>query len=476
MKNILFAASECAPFVKSGGLADVVGSLPEVLQKKGNNVSVVLPLYSKIISEYYDQLNYDMTIYMDIANYNFEARIYSLERNSITYYFIENQYYFERDNLYGYYDDGERFSFFQHAIYKMLLTKNQFPDIIHSHDWHTGMMAPIARIFYKFNENIQRIKQVFTIHNLFYQGNFSHDMLEPYLGISNSFYYDGTLEFNRALSFMKSAIIYSNKISTVSNSYAYEILDSQYGEKLQDVLRLREHDIWGILNGIDTELYNPKTDSEIPKRYSVKSLYNKFKNKLQLQEDLGLVVDKEIPLIGMVTRLTDQKGINLVVEKMHDIMNMNVQLVVLGTGDQHYTDILRNFENQYKGKMVFYNDYSERIAREIYSASDLFLMPSKFEPCGISQLISMRYAALPIVREIGGLKDTVEAYNKYENSGNGFTFAGFNSNEMFEVLEMAVNLYHNEPKTFRHLQENAMKTDVSWDKSANLYQQMYNEM
>ncbi len=472
-RKILFAASECTPYIKSGGLADVVGSLPVEIKKRGYDVSVIIPLYQKIIEKYSNELKHEITIRLNIAKYDTDVRIFSQEREGVKYFFVENREYFERDELYGCIDDGERFSFFQHAIYRFIIESENYPDIIHSHDWHTGMMAALGNIYYKNEPRINNIKHVFTIHNLAYQGNFAPDMLESCLGISMAYYYDGTLEFGGALSFMKSAIILSDKVNTVSNTYANEILSEHYGERMHELLRYREHDLWGIVNGIDTDEYNPKIDKNIAKKFSVKSIYNKFKNKLALQEELGLEVRKDVCLIGMVSRLTWQKGVSLILDKMSAIMDMDIQLVILGTGDAGYERDLRNCENAYRGKMVYYGGYSERMARNIYSACDLFLMPSVFEPCGISQQISMRYATLPIVRETGGLKDTVDPYNKYEKTGDGFSFREINSDDFFAVLNIAVDLFYNEPKVFRMLQVNAMNRDVSWKKSAELYEQMY---
>ncbi len=468
-KKILFVASECTPYIKSGGLADIVGSLPFQIQKQGYEVSVILPLYQKIINSYWPELKHEITLHMNVAKFNTEVRIFSHDKDGIKHYFVENRAYFERDELYGYPDDGERFSFFQHAVYRFIIETNNYPDIIHSHDWHTGMMAAIGKLFY----TLDNIKHIFTIHNLAYQGNFSPDMLGSCLGLSYSYFHDGTLEFNGALSFMKSAIVLSDKINTVSNTYANEILSPEFGEGMQNILHYRKHDLWGIMNGIDVDEFNPKTDNTIAKKFSVKSLYNKWKNKIAIQESLGLEVKKDVCLIGMVSRLTWQKGIRFVLEKMPSIMELDIQLVVLGTGDAEYEKNLQNCADYYKGKMAYCSEYSEKLAKDIYSASDLFLMPSVFEPCGISQQVAMRYASLPIVRETGGLKDTVEAYNQFEKTGNGFTFAGLNSNDFFEVITLAVDLFYHEPKTFRLLQMNAMNKDFSWEKSAALYSEMY---
>lgn len=473
LKKILFVASEGLPYIKTGGLADVVGSLPQAIMKNGYEVSVIMPLYLSVIHKYMGEMQHETTVHLKEAMYDCDVRIFSHETNGVKFFFVEHHGYFEREGLYGYFDDGERFSFFQHAVLQYIIQSGNYPDLIHSHDWHAGMIAALARIYYAENERIRTIRQIFTIHNLAYQGNFSADMLESCLGIPMSYYYDGSLRFHDGISFMKAAIVYSDKISTVSNTYAYEILGETYGQNMQDLLKSREHDLWGIVNGIDVDDYSPSTDEKIAKKFSDKSLYNKYKNKVDLQHKLGLEERKDVCLIGMVSRLTWQKGVNLILEKMRDIMAMDVQLIVLGTGESAYENDLRRCEDAYSGRMVYYGGYSDEIARSIYSGCDLLLMPSMFEPCGISQQIAMRYATLPIVRETGGLKDTVMPYNRYEKTGNGFSFGGFNSWEFFSVLQLAVYTYYNSPKDFKMLRTNAMNTDVSWDKSARLYIEMY---
>lgn len=474
VKKVLFVASEGLPYIKTGGLADVIGSLPIALSNQGLEVSVVMPLYPAIIRGYMADFKYERTVHLEFEQFNTDCRIFSDTREGVKYYFIENQKYFERDGLYGYYDDGERFSFFQHAVYKMILDSKNYPDLIHSHDWHAGMMAAIARIYYASHKKISKIKQVFTIHNIAFQGNFSHEMLESCLGISSEYYYNGTLRFHNGISFMKAALIYSDKINTVSNTYSYEILDDNYGHNMQEILKVRQDDLWGIVNGINTDEYNPRIDTQIAKKFSEKSLYNKYKNKLYLQERLGLNQDKNVCLLGVVSRLTWQKGISLILEKLPEIMKHEVQFVVLGTGEPEYEKALKEAEKTYKGRMAFYLGYSESGARAIYAGSDLFLMPSLYEPCGISQLIAMRYGTLPIVRETGGLKDTVRPYNEFEKTGNGFSFSGYNSWEFYSVLELALATYYDRPKDFKLLQIEAMQSDVSWEHSAELYVKMYN--
>lgn len=474
IKKVLFVASEGLPYIKTGGLADVVGSLPAALSNKGLELSVVMPLYPAIIREYMHDFKFERSVKIDVAMFHTEFRVFSDVRDKVKYYFIENQKYFEREGLYGYYDDGERFSFFQHAVYQMLIDSEDYPDLIHSHDWHAGMMAALAKIYYADNKKIAKIKHVFTVHNIAFQGNFSHEMLESCLGISNDYFYDGSLRFNGGISFLKSALVFSDKINTVSNTYSYEILDDNYGHNMQQILRYRQNDLWGIVNGINVDDYNPRVDNFIAKRFSEKSLYNKYKNKIYLQEKLGLDVDKDVCLLGVISRLTWQKGINLILEKLDEIMQKRVQLVVLGTGEPDYERALKEAEKKYKGRMAFYCGYSEMAARAIYAGADLFLMPSLFEPCGISQLIAMRYGTLPIVRETGGLKDTVRPYNEFDKTGNGFSFSGYNSWEFYSVVELAISTYYDRTKDFRLLQKEAMNSDVSWEHSAQLYVKMYN--
>lgn len=476
IKKILFVSSEAVPFIKTGGLADVIGSLPIALKKKSFEVSVVLPLYSGIIKKFMSDLKLDFSFKLNENIFNEDVRVFSYLLNGIKFYFIENRKYFERNQLYGYLDDGERFAFFQHAVYKMILEKSEFPDLIHSHDWHAGMMAALASIYHRSNLKIRKIKHIFTIHNLAYQGNFDVEMLETCLGIPLKYFYDGTMRYNSGISFMKAGILFSDKISTVSNTYSQEILSPEYGEGMSEILKYRKNDLWGIVNGINLEEYNPETDDFIKQKFSLDSLELKNINKSDLQEKLGLKSDKNICLIGMVTRLTSQKGIDLVIEKIQEIMALNVQLVILGTGDSYYENKLKEIEKIFKGNFVYYIGYSESIARKIFAASDIFLMPSKYEPCGISQLIAMRYGSLPLVRETGGLKDTVSAYNKYEKTGTGFSFKNFNSDDLIKVLDISTHTFYNNKSDFKLLQKNAMKKDLSWDKSAELYTRMYKSL
>lgn len=475
MEKILFVAAEGLPYIKSGGLADVVGSLPSAIAQEGYDVRVIMPLYSKIINKYFDELKLETSFQLKVAMYDQPVRIFSHKANDIVFYFVEHQGYFEREGMYGYGDDGERFGFFQHAVYGFMMDQKFYPDIVHSHDWHAGMMAVLGREKYGLQDKkIAKMRHYFTIHNLLFQGNFPSSLVSDVFGLPYSLYENGNLRFNDGLSFMKAATVYSNKINTVSNTYAHEILGEAYGEGMQDVLRLREHDLWGIVNGIDVEDQNPETDKQIKQTFSVKTLDDKVKNKLDLQEKLGLRKDPNVCLVGMVSRLSFQKGVQLILYKLKDIMGLDIQLVILGTGEQQYEYDLRQSENMYKRRMVYYGGYSDEVARKIYAGADLFLMPSLFEPCGISQLISMRYGTLPIVRETGGLKDTVIPYNQYDKTGTGFSFRHFNEEDFYYVLRRAVDLFYENPDDFNQLRVNAMNQDSSWKKSAQLYVEMYN--
>lgn len=476
MKKILFVAAEGLPYIKTGGLADVIGSLPQALTKQGYKCSVVLPLYQKIIDKHIQNLEVATSFHMKVGRFDLPVRILKQEQDGVMYYFIENQQYFEREGLYGYGDDGERFAFFQQAVYHMMMNLNDIPDILHSHDWHAGMMAVLGRERYGYlDERIWNIKHIYTIHNLLFQGIFPDSLVVDYFDLHYSLYSNGSLRFNDKLSFMKAAVIYSHKINTVSNTYAGEILGPEFGEGMQDILRMREHDLWGIVNGIDVESNNPENDSVIFQNYTCRNLSKKTVNKTELQKQLGLRVDKNVCLVGMVSRLSYQKGMELILQKMSDLMGLDIQLVILGTGDQSYEGNLRNCEHMYNRRMVYYGGYSDEIARKIYAGANLFLMPSLFEPCGLSQLISMRYGTLPIVRETGGLKDTVIPYNYFDKTGTGFSFRNFDAQEFYNTVRMAVDVYYDNPKDFKQLQKQAMQVDSSWDKSANLYIQMYDE-
>ncbi|MFV0551192.1 MAG: glycogen synthase GlgA [Anaerorhabdus sp.] len=474
MKSILFAAAEGLPFIKSGGLADVIGSLPKILKQREYDVRVVLPLYKKIADKYFDQLEYLGTLQIKSGWIDQPASYFQTEVDGVVYYFVQHQAYFERDGLYGFPDDGERFSFYQKAILEMCKMIDFYPDILHAHDWHTGMLAALTKIHYSSDWHFDKVKHVYTIHNLAFQGNFPKDILGSCLGLSFKYYEDGSMRYDGDISFMKTGIVYSDKVTTVSPSYAKEILTPEYGEHLDEILRYRQHDLWGIVNGIDVTEWNPQTDKLLAKNYTAKNVAKgKKDNKLAVQKALGLREAPDVLMIGMVSRLTYQKGVYLIAERLADIMGLDIQFVVLGTGEEDAESTFRYMEEKYKRRAVYYCGYNEDLAHQIYAGCDLFLMPSLYEPCGIGQLIAMRYGSLPLVRETGGLRDTVHAFNQYTNEGNGFSFWSFSGDDLVHTLKFACDTYYMNPEGWKELVQHAMNTDVSWEYSANLYQELY---
>lgn len=477
MARILMVASEGLPFIKSGGLADVVGSLPQELVKKGHEVRVIMPMYLKIAQKFHEKMQLEAQYSVSIAYHEVPVNIWSTTRKEVKFYFVEHKGYFERDGLYGYIDDGERFAYFQKAVLEMLNQLNYFPEIMHCHDWHTGMLPAMCKEGHSFDERYRNIRFVYTIHNLAFQGNFGPEMLDSCLGLDYRIFDNGNVRYDGGISFMKSGILYADKVTTVSPTYSQEILTPQYGEHMEMVLNIRKYDLWGITNGIDIEMWNPMSDPDVPYHYNkVNVAKEKKENKMALQKELGLTVDPNVMLVGAVSRLTWQKGFYLMMEKLSEICAMPIQVAILGSGESGIEEKMRQLEEGNKGKIAFYNGYSDSLAHRIYAASDLFLMPSLFEPCGISQLISMRYGTLPLVRETGGLKDTVTPYNEFDKTGNGFSFANYNSDEMVQVMYNAIDVYYNRPEDWKILVRNAMNTDVSWEKSAETYCQLYAQL
>ena len=477
MARILMVASEGLPFIKSGGLADVVGSLPQELVKKGHEVRVIMPMYLKIAQKFHEEMQLEAQYSVSIAYHEVPVNIWSTTRKEVKFYFVEHKGYFERDGLYGYIDDGERFAYFQKAVLEMLNQLNYFPEIMHCHDWHTGMLPAMCKEGHSFDERYRNIRFVYTIHNLAFQGNFGPEMLDSCLGLDYRIFDNGNVRYDGGISFMKSGILYADKVTTVSPTYSQEILTPQYGEHMEMVLNIRKYDLWGITNGIDIEMWNPMSDPDVPYHYNKVNVAKENKeNKMALQKELGLTVDPNVMLVGAVSRLTWQKGFYLMMEKLSEICAMPIQVAILGSGESGIEEKMRQLEEGNKGKIAFYNGYSDSLAHRIYAASDFFLMPSLFEPCGISQLISMRYGTLPLVRETGGLKDTVTPYNEFDKTGNGFSFANYNSDEMVQVMYNAIDVYYNRPEDWKILVRNAMNTDVSWAKSAETYCQLYGQL
>ena len=477
MASILMVASEGLPFIKTGGLADVIGSLPESLTQLGHEVKVVMPLYKKVADKYMDSLYFCCEYTVSINYQEVPVRIYSKMVGDVCFFFVQHQGYFERDTLYGYEDDGERFAYFQKAVIEMLNQLNYWPNIMHCHDWHTGMIPCMVKETHSHDPRYRAIRFVYTIHNLAFQGNFGPEMLDSCLGLPYYLLDNGNVRFDGGISFMKSAILYSDKITTVSPTYSQEILTPQYGEHLEAVLNMRKYDLWGIVNGIDTTNWNPATDPEIPYHFDkVNIKAGKALDKEALQKELGLEVNPDVMLVGCVSRLTWQKGFYLMMEQLQALANAPIQLAILGSGEAEIEGAFRELENQNKGKIAFYKGYNESLAHRVYASCDLFLMPSLFEPCGLSQLCSLRYGTLPLVRETGGLKDTVNPYNEYDKSGNGFSFAAYNANDLMHTLYYAADVYYNRKEDWDMLQTNALNSDVSWQNSAKTYSLLYDEV
>lgn len=472
--NILFAASECAPFIKTGGLGDVIGALPQSLHEKGVNVSVILPKYDDLSLHFKKQMQWIKNIEVPVGWRRQFCGIEKIHYQGITIYFLDNEYYFKRHGSYGFGDDGERFAFFSRAVLEALPFIEEWPDIIHCHDWQTGLIPVHLKANYENNLDYRGIKTVFTIHNLRYQGVYPKSVLSDLLGLSEQYDHINALEFYGNISYLKGGLAFADCITTVSSTYASEIRTPYYGEKLDGFLRKRGNDLQGIVNGIDNNSYDPKVDEHLYLPYA--EYKGKSVNKMHLQETLGLPISYEIPVISMVTRLVDQKGIDLILHVFHEMIGLDVQFVLLGTGDQRYEETFRYLEEIYPDKVSANLYFDEALARQIYAGADLFLMPSQFEPCGIGQLLALRYGTLPVVRETGGLKDTVMPYNEITEEGNGFSFANYNAHELLQTIERAVELYRCHPTKWNNLVDRAMELDYSWASSSQQYIKLYKDL
>jgi starch synthase len=471
---VLFVASECVPFSKTGGLADVVGALPKEIKKSGVDVRVITPLYSAIPEKWRSKMEHLLYFYVNLGWRRQYVGIERLTLNDITYYFVDNEYYFGRSYIYGLGgDEGERFAFFDRAVMEALPKIDFVPDVLHCHDWQTGLIPAMLEIQYRVLKPYQKIKSVFTVHNLQYQGIFPIDQIEELVSLGGLAYTPDHMEFFGQCSFMKGGLTFAEKITTVSPTYAEEVKTAYYGERLDGLMRSRAGDLVGILNGIDTEEYDPKTDPVIEARFGADSMEKKIQNKLALQRELGLSEGADIPLIGMVGRLSGQKGLDLVERVLDGIMATGCQLVVLGMGEDRYVDLFNWAQWKYAGRIASRIEMNHTLAHRIYAGADMFLMPSMFEPCGLSQMISMRYGTLPIARETGGLRDTVLSYNEITGEGNGFTFLNYNAHDMLHVVERAVDLYRARPDAWKALMANAMAGQYGWDQSAHHYIDLY---
>ena len=476
MKKIMFVASEAVPFIKTGGLADVVGALPKCFDKEYFDVRVIIPKYQCMKEEFKNQLQYVAHFYMDIGYRNEYVGILELEYEGIHFYFIDNEYYFSGYRPYG--DirfDLEKFAFFSKAALSILPVIDFKPDIIHCHDWQTGLIPVYLKDQFQLGDFYREIKSVITIHNLRFQGTWDVKTVREITGLPDYFFTPDKLEAYKDANYLKGGIVFADAITTVSNTYAEEIKTEFYGEKLDGLLRARANSLRGIVNGIDYDEYNPATDPYITKTYDAKTFRKeKIKNKTALQRDLGLETDPKKMMIGVVSRLTDQKGFDLVSYIMDELCQDQVQIVILGTGEEHYENMFRHFAWKYHGKVSANIYYDEAMSHRIYASADAFLMPSLFEPCGLSQLMSLRYGTLPIVRETGGLKDTVEPYNEFENSGTGFSFKNFNAHEMLATIRYAEKVYYDKKREWNKMVDRAMARDYSWNSSAKQYEEMYN--
>ena len=474
--KVLFVASEAYPFIKTGGLGDVAYALPKALRKLGIDARVIIPKYSGISSSFKNCMEDIDTFNVTVGWRNQYCGLQYLTYDEVPYYFIDNEYYFNRPQIYGSYDDGERFSFFSKAILEAIKYMGDFtPDIIHCNDWHSGIVPVLLKEHYSEDEKYSKIKSIFTIHNLKYQGVFAKEILGELLNLDWKYFKEESLKFYNDVSFMKGGIVFSDAVTTVSETYAKEIQTPFYGEALDGLLSQKSENLYGIVNGIDYELYNPKVDKKILYNYDVNSKNQKGKNKLKLQQKLNLAVNEDIPMIGIVTRLVKQKGLDLIVDKLQELLSLPVQIVLLGSGDGYYEDIFQYYASIYPSRISTNIIFDEALAQQIYAASDMFLMPSLFEPCGIGQLIALKYGSIPIVRETGGLKDTIIPYNKYTGSGNGFSFANYNSEELLAAINKALELY-NDKVSWGKLVENAMLSDNSWESSAKNYMNLYNSL
>lgn len=474
-KKILFTTSEAVPFIKTGGLADVAGALPKALVDRGIDCRVILPLYMDIKQEFKDNMEFLGNIYINLSWRYQYCGLFKATLDGVTYYFVDNEYYFKRSGLYGYYDDGERFAFFSKAVLECIpLMEGFYPDVIHSNDWQTALIPVFLDVFFRGDEHFKNIKTVYTIHNIEFQGRYSGFISGDVLGLPD--WAREYVDYSGDVNYMKGGIERANKVTTVSQTYAQEILNSYYGYGMNHILVNRQYKLTGIINGIDEKANDPMTDKRAYVNYDLSTFGDKVKNKLQFQEALGLPIGENIPMIGMVGRLTHQKGLDLIAPIITKILDMGVQLVILGTGDYKYEEMLRNIQNRYPNNLRSLITFSSDLASKIYCASDMFLMPSKFEPCGLSQMIAMRYGSLPIVRETGGLKDTVIPYDYTKGRGTGFTFYSYNAYDLLNAVERAVGMYRDYKEDWAKIVKNAMTQDFSWQNISLRYIDLYKQL
>ena len=469
--KVLFAASEAYPFAMSGGLADVAGALPKALRKRFVGCRVVLPMYSTIAQELKDKMTFITSITVPVAWRRQYCGIFEAHVDGVIYYLIDNQYYFKRDSLYGHYDDAERFAFFSRAVLEIIPYIDFTPDIIHCNDWQTALIPVYLNAFYRFNPLYGNMKTVFTIHNIQYQGKYGYELTEDVLGLppENA----SLVDYDRCVNFMKGAIQCSDKITTVSPTYSREILDPYYSHGLDTILKMFTFKLTGIVNGIDTDVYNPETDPLIYKNFSVKKIDGKAVNKQKLQEELGLPQKPDTPVIGIVTRLVKHKGLDLVKRVFEDMLRADLQFAILGSGEWEFETFFSEMAKKYPDKVGLKLGFNPQLAHRIYAGADIFLMPSQSEPCGLAQMVALRYGTIPIVRETGGLNDTIK--DSGDGEGNGFTFKSYNAHDMLNTVWRAITGYADK-EGWAVLRDRAMKCDNSWGTSANAYIKLYKEI
>lgn len=472
-KKILFVSSEAAPFITTGGLGEVTGALPKALYQANSelDVRIIIPLYEEIVAKFSDKLEFLTKMYVDLSWRHQYCGVYTANVNGVIYYFIDNEYYFKRADCYGFFDDGERFAFFGKAVLEIIEAIDFIPDIIHTHDWQSALVNIYLRTTHAWNEKFKDIKTIFTIHNIEYQGRYTLAILHDIFDIP--YHFKDKVEFDGQINLMKGAIMCSDIISTVSPNYAKEIHDSYYAYGLSPIINMQTSKMRGILNGIDIESYNPETDAKIFKNYTADDISGKMENKLHLQNKLNLPPDESIPMVAMITRLVRHKGIDLVVGAMHKLAKLPVQFVILGKGDREYELQLESFAETYPDKVRAVIKFDNEMSRKIYAAADMLLVPSKFEPCGITQMIASRYGTVPLVRETGGLKDSIIPYET--GNGIGFTFYDYVSDNIVDVIDRALSVY-TDNETWGSLVNKVINWDFSWENSAKEYLKMYNEL
>ena len=471
--KVLYAASEAVPFCKTGGLADVAGSLPPALAAQGVETAVILPLYRRVKERFADQLTFLCYDYVDLAWRHAYCGLFSLKKDGVTWYFLDNEQYFGRPELYGCADDGERFGFFSRAVVKMLDHLDFWPDVIHFNDWQTALIPIYLKDDGVREERYRSVRTVLTIHNIEYQGRYDPYCLGDLFGLDRGWVDDGTLLLDGDLNLLKGAILTADAVNAVSPTYAQELKNPYFAHRMEGILTQCGYKLSGVLNGIDMKLYDPAADPRIAANYTAEDVSGKAADKAALQKALGLRPEPETPIIAMVSRLVTHKGLDLIREVMGDIMELPVQFVLLGSGDAAYEDFFRHAAERWPERMAIRLGYDEALSMAIYAGADLFLMPSRSEPCGLSQMIAMRYGTVPIVRETGGLKDTVQPYEAWRDAGTGFTFANYSSADMLHVLREAAYLYKDYPDAFARLRRRAMERDFSWNRSAGDYLKIY---